>query len=102
MAPTSFITHVSFFLGQEPSQSCGDVTLRIFDRLVVRISLDSQHIQHQKLAIQLVQPKVGQSYISIFIRGSLVVVVVVVWLAAVEVESRALAPQLEFHCKMLT
>ena len=43
---------------QEPSQSVGAVKLRVFDRVVVRLSLDVRHVQHQKLAVHLVEPKV--------------------------------------------
>lgn len=44
---------------QEPSVSFGKATIRTFDRIIVQISLDSKYVQHQKLALHLVEPKVG-------------------------------------------
>ncbi|XP_026755514.2 exosome complex exonuclease RRP44 [Galleria mellonella] len=45
-------------------QICGDVTLKTFDELTVRLSLDSTNLQHRKLVFQLVKPFVpGFSYV---------------------------------------
>ncbi|XP_059056639.1 exosome complex exonuclease RRP44 [Achroia grisella] len=45
-------------------QKCGDVTLKTFDELTVRLSLDSTNLQHRKLVFQLVVPFVpGFSYV---------------------------------------
>ncbi|CAB3239017.1 unnamed protein product [Arctia plantaginis] len=44
--------------GEEHLQSCGDVVLRTFDELTVRLSLDSTNLQHRKLVFQLVEPYV--------------------------------------------
>lgn len=50
---------------QEHIQTCGDVVLKTFDELTVRLSLDSTNLQHRKLVFQLVEPKVpGFSYVS--------------------------------------
>ncbi|XP_046644845.1 exosome complex exonuclease RRP44-like [Daphnia pulicaria] len=43
----------------EPSQTCGNVTIRTFDRVVVQVSLDSKYVQHQKIAVHLVHPKIA-------------------------------------------
>lgn len=42
--------------GEEHLQHCGDVVLRTFDELTVRLSLDSTNLQHRKLVFQLVKP----------------------------------------------
>ncbi|XP_053603816.1 exosome complex exonuclease RRP44 [Plodia interpunctella] len=45
-------------------QKCGDVTLKTFDELTVRLSLDSSNLQHRKLVFQLVEPHIpGFSYV---------------------------------------
>ena len=41
-----------------PSQTCGDVALRTFDPLSVRVSIDRTDVQHQKMLIELVDPVV--------------------------------------------
>ncbi|XP_065073059.1 exosome complex exonuclease RRP44 [Ochlerotatus camptorhynchus] len=38
------------------TQSCGDVEFHAFDRVVVRLSLDSTNVQHQRLVFELVTP----------------------------------------------
>jgi exosome complex exonuclease DIS3/RRP44 len=43
---------------QESCQSSGDVVFRVFDPVVVQISIDKSNIQHQKLALKLVHPQV--------------------------------------------
>lgn len=45
-------------LFQENIQVCGNVTLKTFDELTVRLSLDSTNLQHRKLVFQLVKPYV--------------------------------------------
>ncbi|WAR11579.1 RRP44-like protein, partial [Mya arenaria] len=40
---------VFVFNEEENTQSCGDVTLRVFDRLIVQISIDRTNVQHLKL-----------------------------------------------------
>uniref|UniRef100_A0A131YT94 Exosome complex exonuclease RRP44 n=1 Tax=Rhipicephalus appendiculatus TaxID=34631 RepID=A0A131YT94_RHIAP len=40
------------------TQSFGDITLHQFDRLVVQVSVDSRNIQHQKVVIKIVEPKI--------------------------------------------
>lgn len=53
------------YLLQEHVQKCGDVILKTFDELTVRLSLDSTNLQHRKLAFQLITPHVpGFSYVS--------------------------------------
>ncbi|XP_052815273.1 exosome complex exonuclease RRP44-like [Mya arenaria] len=51
---------VFVFNEEENTQSCGDVTLRVFDRLIVQISIDRTNVQHLKLRTQLVQPVVPE------------------------------------------
>ncbi|KAL9693559.1 hypothetical protein quinque_012844 [Culex quinquefasciatus] len=38
------------------TQSCGSVEFHAFDKIVVRLSLDSTNVQHQRLVFELVQP----------------------------------------------
>ncbi|XP_032512686.2 exosome complex exonuclease RRP44 [Danaus plexippus] len=48
---------------EEHVQICGDVILRTFDELTVRLTLDSTNLQHRKLVFQLVKPSIpGVSY----------------------------------------
>lgn len=48
---------------QEHIQVCGDIVLKTFDELTVRLTLDSSNLQHRKLVFQLVRPCVpGFSY----------------------------------------
>lgn len=52
-----------FLKFQEHVQICGDVILRTFDELTVRLTLDSTNLQHRKLVFQLVKPSIpGVSY----------------------------------------
>ncbi|CAH1267033.1 DIS3 [Branchiostoma lanceolatum] len=46
------------FNEEESSQTAGEVKLRMFDRVVVQITVETSHIQHQKLRIRLVKPEV--------------------------------------------
>ena len=46
------------FRPQEHIQTCGDVTLKTFDELTVRLSLDSTNLQHKKLVFELVKPHI--------------------------------------------
>ncbi len=46
---------------KEPSQTMGDIKLKLFQRIIVQISIDSKNIQHQKMQLKLVYPKVSQS-----------------------------------------
>ena len=41
-----------------PSQTCGDIVLRTFDPVSVRVSIDRSDVQHQKMLIELVDPVV--------------------------------------------
>ncbi|KAF5272688.1 hypothetical protein FQA39_LY07715 [Lamprigera yunnana] len=43
---------------EEQTQACGDVVLRAFDPVVVRILLDSNNVQHEKFVLHLVHPYV--------------------------------------------
>ncbi|KAJ2952091.1 hypothetical protein O0L34_g4361 [Tuta absoluta] len=43
---------------EEHLQRAGDVVLKTFDEITVRLALDSTNIQHRKLVFQLVQPRV--------------------------------------------
>ncbi|XP_013138952.1 PREDICTED: exosome complex exonuclease RRP44 [Papilio polytes] len=48
---------------EEHIQVCGDIVLKTFDELTVRLTLDSSNLQHRKLVFQLVRPCVpGFSY----------------------------------------
>ncbi|XP_070553170.1 exosome complex exonuclease RRP44-like [Ptychodera flava] len=47
------------FNEEESSQSAGEVKFRVFDRVIVQISIDKSNIQHQKLQLKLVQPLVA-------------------------------------------
>ncbi|KAK4872641.1 hypothetical protein RN001_014670 [Aquatica leii] len=42
----------------QQTQTCGDIVLHAFDPVTVRLSLDSNNIQHEKFALQLVHPYV--------------------------------------------
>ena len=44
---------------QANTQSCGSVTLKVFDRVIIQISIDQSNVQHLKLKIQLVTPEVN-------------------------------------------
>lgn len=52
------------FCQQENVQKCGDVVLKTFDELTVRLSLDETNLQHRKLVFQLITPHIqGFSYV---------------------------------------
>lgn len=46
----------NIFVLQDQSQHCGDITFHAFDPVIVRLSLDSNNIQHEKFVLQLVKP----------------------------------------------
>ncbi|XP_013782757.1 exosome complex exonuclease RRP44-like [Limulus polyphemus] len=46
------------FNEKEPSQTGAGVKLRQFDPVIVRVSIDSSNIQHQKVKLQLVKPEI--------------------------------------------
>lgn len=41
---------------QDYTQRCGDIVFRVFDTVIVQLSVDSSNIQHEKLVIKLVKP----------------------------------------------
>ena len=41
---------------EEPSQTCGEIKITLFMKLRVQVFLDSSDIQHEKLALRLVEP----------------------------------------------
>ncbi|XP_055617537.1 exosome complex exonuclease RRP44 [Toxorhynchites rutilus septentrionalis] len=41
------------------TQTCGEVEFHAFDRIVVRLSLDSTNVQHQRLVFELVKPYIA-------------------------------------------
>ena len=43
---------------EEPSQTCGGFKLRLFQRLRVQLSLDQSNVQHEKLVLKLVEPRI--------------------------------------------
>ncbi|XP_075971510.1 exosome complex exonuclease RRP44-like protein Dis3 [Anticarsia gemmatalis] len=43
---------------EEHAQVCGDIKLRTFDELVIRLTLDSTNLQRRKLVFQLVKPHI--------------------------------------------
>jgi hypothetical protein len=53
-----YYEEMSHFL-QEHTQSCGGVSLRVFDRVVIQISIDQSNVQHLKLCLKLVKPEVS-------------------------------------------
>ena len=42
----------------EPSQTCDGVTLKLFQKVKVQISLDQTNVQHEKLLLKLVEPRI--------------------------------------------
>jgi len=46
------------FNDEEPSQTCGEVKICLFQKLRVRLSLDSSNVQHEKLVLHLVHPHI--------------------------------------------
>ncbi len=48
---------VSFVFDEDvPSQTCGKVVLKLFMEVKVQLSLDTSNVQHEKLALRLVEP----------------------------------------------
>lgn len=43
---------------KEPSQTGGGVKLKLFEKIVVKISIETKNIQHQRMKLELVQPRV--------------------------------------------
>lgn len=43
---------------KESKQTINNVELKVFDRVVVKISIDTKNVQHQKMKLELVQPKI--------------------------------------------
>ena len=43
---------------KEPSQSFNGVKLNLFDRIIVRISIETKNIQHAKMKLELVSPRI--------------------------------------------
>lgn len=41
---------------QDHTQKCGDIVFHAFDPVIVRLSLNSNNIQHEKLVLELVSP----------------------------------------------
>ena len=41
-----------------PSQTCAGVALTLFQRVCVQLSLDQSNVQHEKLILRLVEPKI--------------------------------------------
>lgn len=46
-----------FFL-KDLIQTINNVEIKLFDRIVVKISIDAKNVQHQKMRLQLVYPKI--------------------------------------------
>jgi len=57
---TLYIKNDSGFVFDEevPSQTMGDVTLTLFQKLKVQLSLDQSNVQHEKLELKLIQPHI--------------------------------------------
>ena len=55
---TLYIKTDSGFVFDEdiPSQTHGDVTLTLFQKLKVQLSLDQSNVQHEKLELKLIEP----------------------------------------------
>lgn len=51
-----FILNFVVFPSQDYTQRCGDVVFHAFDPVIVRLSIDSSNVQHEKLVFQLVKP----------------------------------------------
>ncbi|KAK3086411.1 hypothetical protein FSP39_018074 [Pinctada imbricata] len=47
------------FSEEEHTQMCGDVIFRVFDRVIVQLSIDQSNVQHLKLQTKLVQPQIA-------------------------------------------
>ena len=44
---------------KEPSQTAEGVKLSLFEKIIVRISIETKNIQHQKMKLELVKPYVS-------------------------------------------
>jgi len=55
---STILTHEGIFL-QACTQTVSGHTFHIFDPVTVQISLDSTNVQHQKLKLELISPKVS-------------------------------------------
>lgn len=51
-----FILNFVVIPSQDYTQRCGDVVFHAFDPVIVRLSIDSSNVQHEKLVFQLVKP----------------------------------------------
>jgi len=51
-----FIHFCFSYIPQNQSQQCGNVIFHSFDPVIVRLSLDSTNIQHEKLTFELLKP----------------------------------------------
>ena len=45
---------------QENTQTAGDVVFHVFDPVTVQLSIDRSNVQHMKLSLNLVEPKVSK------------------------------------------
>ncbi|KAL4234603.1 exosome catalytic subunit dis3 [Mactra antiquata] len=48
------------FNEEENTQTCGGISLHVFDRVIIQISIDRSNVQHLKLQIKLVQPQIPE------------------------------------------
>lgn len=51
---------------KEPSQTASGVTIKLFDRILVKISIEAKNVQHQKMKLDLVSPRVSNNKSWIF------------------------------------
>lgn len=56
--PNAPQTSIFVFDEEEQSQSCGSVKIKVFDKVVVRIRVDLQRMQRERLVLELVEPQV--------------------------------------------
>lgn len=47
---------IADYVFQNQSQQCGRVVFHSFDPVIVRLSLDTTNVQHEKLVFQLIKP----------------------------------------------
>ena len=48
---------------QESTQTAGEVVFHVFDPVIVQLSIDRSNVQHMKLSLKLVKPKVQSQYV---------------------------------------
>lgn len=48
---------------KEPSQTIKNIKLKLFQRIIVQISIDATNVQHQKMQLKLVYPIVSRKII---------------------------------------